>query len=479
MPATRHPIAPVAAVAVLAAVLMALVAAAPARADAPVPGVQAHLLWSGVDAADADRQLDAAAGAGARLVRVDVGWASLEPAGKGRWSAWELSRLDHVVAAAARRGLRLLLTLWETPCWASSAPESLRQGCAGAWWERGVQRHAPADARDYADALAFLAARYRGRVAAWEIWNEPNAASYLRSEAPARDYAALVRASYGPAKAADPAATVVAGSLMWADFAFADALYAHGIAGHFDAFSVHPYSDDRSPLDPGLDRWISGSFVRGVEAVRRTMLARGDDRPLWLTEFGWSTTSTRGGESWLSGVDEATQARYVAEALAQLRRWSFVAVGVYYELIDTGTDRSSTIENFGLLRHDGTPKPAYGAMRAGAEALAAPERAASYAGSAAGGAARRLGRGAGAGSARHLGRRRLPPPVVRRVRGGLRVTGRAAGPRAKVVLRFSRRGAGARARFALRVRADRRGTYRRLVRRAGRWRVRAVDARGA
>src|SRR4051812_49878277 len=137
--------------AALCALVVALLLPAHALA-APLAGVQAHLLWSDVDDAEVARQLDLAREAGARLVRVDVGWASAEPAGKGRWSTWYLGRLDRVVAAARAHGLSPLLTLWETPCWASSAPAAAKQGCAGAWWKRGVQRYTPADPADYGDA---------------------------------------------------------------------------------------------------------------------------------------------------------------------------------------------------------------------------------------------------------------------------------------------------------------------------------------
>jgi polysaccharide biosynthesis protein PslG len=357
----------------LCVLAFALLAPAPALA-APLAGVQAHLLWSDVDDAEVARQLDLARDAGARLVRVDVGWASVEPEGKGRWSDWYLGRLDRVVAAARARGLWPLLTFWETPCWASSAPAAARQGCEGSWWERGVQRYTPANPADYADALAFLAGRYGGRVA-WEIWNEPNSDDYYRAADPARDYAALVKAAYRAAMAAAPRVTVLAGSLMWADAEFTEALYDAGIRGNFDAFSIHPYSDDRSPLDRGLDPWVRGSFIRGVPRVHDVMVEHRDAKPLWLTEFGWSTTTTRGAANWLDGVDERTQARYVGDALAQMAAWSYVQAGVYFNVVDTSPERASTIGNFGLVRHDGRPKPAYRAFRSGVKAIAGRARA--------------------------------------------------------------------------------------------------------
>ncbi len=188
----------------------------------------------------------------------------------------------------------MLFTFWETPCWASTAPEALKRGCSGAWWNRGVQRYPPADARDYGDALAFLVRRYGDRVAAWELWNEPNHPHYFRTRRKAAEYAALVKAAYPAAKAADPKATIIAGSLADADFEFTQELLDRGVGGNFDAWSVHPYSEDRSPLHPGIAGWTKKSFAVGVPKVRATLLRNRQRKPIWLTEFGWSTCTVRG-----------------------------------------------------------------------------------------------------------------------------------------------------------------------------------------
>jgi hypothetical protein len=336
--------------------------------------VQVHPLWAGVDRAEASRQLDRAKASGARMVRVDVGWASVEHAGRGRWSRWYLSRLDHVVAAARARGVRPLLTVFGTPCWASTAPSRLRQGCRGAWWERGVDRYAPRRPGDYARALGFLARRYGRRVAAWEVWNEPNQTAFLVAREPARAYAALLRAAYRAIKRADRSATVVGGALAEADHRFTDRVLSLGAARSFDAWSVHPYSGDRSPLDPGAPRDREHSFVRGVPAVRQVLVRHRRPRPLWLTELGWSTASARGGATYANGVDTQTQARYLTEAFAQVRAWRYVRVAIWYALNDTSGDGADLLGNYGLLRADGSAKPSFDAFRWMAAALRADVR---------------------------------------------------------------------------------------------------------
>jgi hypothetical protein len=351
--------------------LWAATAAGPAAAATTVTGVQIHPLWDGVSDAEADRQLDQVVATGARIVRVDVGWASLEQDGKGRWGTWYLERLDRVVDGARARGLLPLLTVFSTPCWASTAPEELRRGCEGAWWERGVTAYAPRDARDYADILSFLVRRY-GPGIAWEIWNEPNLDAFFLAPDRAASYAALLRAAHEAIKAADPGATVVGGALSGPDAGFTERLYALGAAGTFDVLSVHPYSGARSPLDPGDGSFERPSFALGVPAVRAAMLRHGDDRPLWLTEVGWNTSTVRDGPEWAHGVDEATQARHLSLAFRLAHGWPHVDALIWYALSDRSSDRGDPVANYGLLRADGTPKPAHEVFRYIATAATVP-----------------------------------------------------------------------------------------------------------
>lgn len=166
--------------------------------------------------------------------------------------------------------------------------------------------------------MRFLAGRYAMADVAWELWNGPNHDEFFIAPDPAVSYAQLVKAVSPEIRAVDADAVIVAGALSQSDHEFAARLYAQGIRGHFDAFSIHPYSDDRSPLDP-QDKWIDVSFMYGAPAVRRVMLDHGDISPLWLTEFGWSTCSVRDQAPYENCVDEATQAQYLTEAYTHMR----------------------------------------------------------------------------------------------------------------------------------------------------------------
>ncbi|CAN5742579.1 hypothetical protein BH18ACT13_BH18ACT13_21510 [soil metagenome] len=343
---------------------LALAGIVPASAGAAEPGVQAHLLWSSGSSGEVERQLDLIDEAGATYVRVDGGWSSLEPKQKGTYASWYLDRIDRVVQEAEERSLELIFTFWETPCWASTAPDSLKQDCSGSWWSRGVQRYAPRNASDYANALAFVVERYGDRVDAWEIWNEPNHGDFLKGGDQVADYARILKAAYPAAKRADPNSTILGGSLAGSDFQFTKALLDQGVKDKFDGWSIHPYSEDRSPLDPWLDRYVRNSFIRGVPAVRDVLEREGDAEPLWLTEFGWSTCNVRNQpQAYRNCVGESQQADWLELAFEQMQRWDYVKVGIWFNLKDTTTNAADKSRNFGLLKYDGSRKAAYGALK--------------------------------------------------------------------------------------------------------------------
>ena len=335
-----------------------------ACADVPLRGTALHSLWWSSSDGDMDRELDLSREAGASVVRLDVVWGSLELAGKGRWSADYVARLDRFVEGAEARGMKVIATLWSTPCWASSAPDSRKRDCSGAWWDRGVGLYPPHRAGDYADAAEFVAARYGARLAALEIWNEPNL------EAPhgetwttgdkAGDYVDLLRATYPKVKRVAPDVAVLAGSTSMADREFVDELYAEGMAGLQDGIAVHPYNEWRAPEDRWKPEYREYTLLPGLEWVREAQVAAGEGaKGLWITEFGWSSAR---GPSW--GVSEQQQADYLGRAFALLDGLDYVKAAVVYNLRAKGTDQTDREAGFGLVRRNFTPKPAYAAVKA-------------------------------------------------------------------------------------------------------------------
>jgi hypothetical protein len=340
----------------VAALALIAVAAPAASASPTYRGVQVHSMWYTVSNQDMIHELDLVHQSGANVIRADVSWASLEYA-KGQYDATYLAKLDSMVAAADARGIKVIVTLWETPCWASSAPDSVKQSCSGAWWNRGVNYYPPVRATDFGAAAGMITHRYSTKLAALEIWNEPQHAGNLTAPDVAAAYAELVRGTYAQAKAGDPNVDVLAGSLAYADVPFLQRLYANGIKGNYDGLSIHPYSDGRAPSDVGQASYRAQTFAGGISWFHDTEQANGDQAPIWVTEFGWTTCSVSGCSS------EQQQADYTVQAFRLLDGVPYVKGATIYQLRDSSSNAANPEANFGLLHSDFSPRPAWAAFR--------------------------------------------------------------------------------------------------------------------
>ena len=302
--------------------------------------------------------LNLARKAGANTVRIDVGWSSVEGSRPGARSRWYVKKLDAFMHGARLRGLGVIATVQSTPCWASSAPVQVRQGCRGDWWDGDVPWYPPRQPYFYANFVRWLTARYPRALTAVEIWNEPDQYQqlYWRAANPAREYAELVRATYGAAKQGNPHVTVLAGAMAGADLRFLRSLYRYGIRGHYDGLSLHSYCQPKAPNSRPRGAEVRWEFANGLRAFRRTQRRAGDAAPLWITEFGWPT-----GRGWAE-VSLHKQATYTARAFHIAGSINFVRSAIVYALRDDGSDPSAWMDNLGLVTQSGRPKPAYYAV---------------------------------------------------------------------------------------------------------------------
>jgi hypothetical protein len=309
-----------------------------AEGNAPTPfrGAQLHSLWSSVSRAELTAELNALQSGGANVLRVDVGWGSLETA-KGQYDATYLAKLDALASEAQARGIKLIATLWWTPSWASAG---------------GSPYDAPSNPSNYGDFARFITSRYGTELAAVEAWNEPNWNNNLIASNVPLAYAQMVRAFYTGAKQGSPAVAVLAGSLAYADLTFLGELYADGIKGYYDGISLHPYADGARPEDTA----VTHSFLGGIERMHLFQLANADNTPEWVTEFGWPVGTSTGANT------EVQQAEYIEKAFALVSALPYVTGATVYQLRDMGTNASNPEDNFGLLHQDFTPRPSYAAF---------------------------------------------------------------------------------------------------------------------
>jgi hypothetical protein len=285
---------------------------------------------------------------GAHWVRVFAPWKFFEPSRGVHASNW-LWTYDQMLSSVPS-GTHVILDVVGTPAWESGT---------------SAGNAPPGNAADYASLLHFLAQRWAGRVAAYEIWNEEDSSRWWASPDPAA-YTRLLQSAYTAVKSADPAAEVVLGGLTGNDYSFLEGVYQAGGRGSFDAVGVHtdtacnvnsPYTFLRNP-----DGRLEPDSFLGYREVHATEVANGDDKPIWMTEASWRTTSATCSEGAFAGqkpqgVTEEQQASYLQQAFHCLAEDPYVQVALWYPLTDEGPVVS------GLLRSNGSQKPAYAAMR--------------------------------------------------------------------------------------------------------------------
>ncbi|MCW2957730.1 MAG: hypothetical protein JWP18_533, partial [Solirubrobacterales bacterium] len=314
-------------------------AGAPPAAAAPLHGIQIAKVGEG----DPVRDVVVARSLGAKVVRSEIPWNALEPDAAGVKDPVLLGQADALMAKARETGVKVVLIVAGTPCWASAAPAATRGDCTTGDQRRQAAAYPPSRPADFAAVAGFLAGRYATSLAAFEVWNEPDQANELYfagPDKPAR-YAALLKAAYPAIKRAAPRVPVLGGSLVGFNGVFLKALYKAGIKGSYDALSVHYYD----------------LVLASLRAIRKVQRANGDSKPVWLAEYGWTScrpARTQGGHNCVSAAKQGANITDIVRALA---RTTYLRGAILYNLHDTGRD------DFGVLDRTGARKRAFAATR--------------------------------------------------------------------------------------------------------------------
>jgi hypothetical protein len=203
-----------------------------------------------------------------RLWDAAVNWLKLEP-GRG---AWQFATLDRCVELAEKHQVKVILTLGRTPQWASSRPDE----AAGSRRNPAPGGAAPPkNLSDWQNYVRTVVTRYKGRIEAYEIWNEPNLLNYY-SGSP-EEMITLAREAYTIIKEVDPAALVVAPSAVGpTGAAWLDQYFKLGGASYADIIGYHFYM---GAAEPEL-------MLERIREVQRVMAKSNINKPLWDTENG-------------------------------------------------------------------------------------------------------------------------------------------------------------------------------------------------
>ena len=330
-----------------------------ARQTAPLFGVNVALEQE-TSAADRQRALALARAAGFAWVRQRFPWAQIEPQpGQFDWALW-----DAIVAECAAQNLRLIAVLDTSPAWA-------RYGGANA-----APTAPPADPNDLARFAATLATRYRGRLAAIQVWDQPNIRPHWgeRYASPA-EYVALLQPVAAALHAADPDLVVLAGGLAptieqseWnqSDVAYLDGMYRAGAKGSFDALAAKPYGFWSGPEDRRVAPDVL-NFSRLI-LLRETMLRYGDgERAIWAVEFGWNALPagwSGRASPWGTDSEDKQAGRTVAALRRAQAEWPWLAVACLQGLRFPTAAPDDPLRGFALLNDDFSPRATYMAVQA-------------------------------------------------------------------------------------------------------------------
>jgi hypothetical protein len=195
-----------------------------------------------------------------RLWDAVVTWPDLEP-NKGQW---QFERLDNYVALAQQHGTGLLLPLGMTPPWAGVRPLTTAE---------------PRDLQDWRNYVRTVVTRYKGRIQAYEIWNEPNLSDFWTGNvdqmlALAKEASAIIHSADPQAIVVSPSATAEYGIPWLVEF------LRKGGGQFVDVIGYHFYVSPNTKLPEEM--------LPVIQRVRQVISENGlGHKPLWNTETGW------------------------------------------------------------------------------------------------------------------------------------------------------------------------------------------------
>ncbi len=306
-----------------AAVLARL--AVPTPQDSPICVDSATAWFARDDAQRQDQFSRLAALAGVNWIRDRMRWRDIQKA-RDLWVAE--TTYDSAANIQHRYGLKILQVFHDTPKWAVPLP--------------GATGRFPSDLRDVYHFAKAMSTRFQGRVQAWEPWNEANVTTFGGHTID--ELCSYQKAAYLGFKAGDSDVTVCWNATTGAPTERqTDGVLLNEVWNYFDTYNIHTYD------------W-SHDYERLWRPARRAACGK----PLWITESDRGMTYEPSSATHdLSRENERLKAQYVAQSYA-----TSLSVGAnrHFHFILGQYDEGST--QFGLLRHDLTPRSGYVALAA-------------------------------------------------------------------------------------------------------------------
>ena len=195
-------------------------------------GFNGHRVWPPTDG---EHQI--ATMGGIRLWDDDVKWGQINTAsGVYKWT-----NMDTWIADAQAQGADVLYTFGDTPQWAGKIPAGSPCGPTGAYScsaPKDLNSDGTGTDADFSNFVTALVTRYKGQIAFYELWNEPDCTCFWSGTQAqmvrmGKDAAAIIRSIDTKAKILSPSAH---GNTMATWF---DGYIAAGGAPNFDIVNAH------------------------------------------------------------------------------------------------------------------------------------------------------------------------------------------------------------------------------------------------
>ncbi len=228
----------------------------------------------------------------------------------------------------------------------------------------GAEECAPEDLEDFARFAGEAAARYRGRIGVWEIWNEPNNWFRFWADTPGGDparYARLTRLAAEAIRENCPECVVLSGGLVYIDYSPVvvgqEQFMADMVAAEPDLFEtlqgvgVHYYGT-YPPVVPPEE--IAGPQIPLADALDATAEHCDCDLPLYITETGWTAVRD------LTRLDQARYAlrSYLIALTREVRMWLWWSI----RELSGGEMAAPEEANFGMFTAEGQPNLVFTVM---------------------------------------------------------------------------------------------------------------------
>ena len=295
------------------------------RSNTPVPPHITGINLGG----GAPNMVEELKGLGVSWVRTDALWDMTEP----QEGVYNWAQLDAGVSLAAKEHLNFTVVIGHAPAWTEGLSDADFAKASARFTQALVSRYKPNGTLSKEANLDGYGVSY------WEVFNEVNLPGYgwgtrgddARKLLPR--YAETLARTSEAIRASDKTAHIILAGLSSDGVPAADtldALYRSGVSACFDIVAFHPYGYETK-------------FAAAYKLIHDVLVRHEDgSTPIWFNEYG--TT------------DESRQEAVLRDAMAQ--RTTPDAL-FWFSLVDYNQRDG----HYGLIRGDGTEKPAYAVFK--------------------------------------------------------------------------------------------------------------------